>query len=460
MRSIDDPALLSFHIKTFGCQMNVHDSEHIAGILEEAGFQRSGSESEADISILNTCSVRQGAEDRVWGNLAANASRVETGRQVAVCGCMAQRHGVDILRRFPGVRLVFGLGAFARLPELLRKSVQDRLCETGGIDEALIDRLPSRRSSTARAWVPVSHGCSNSCAYCVVPLVRGRERSRPPGEVIDEIEVLASQGVMEVTLLGQNINSYGCELGAAVHFGGLLESVASVPGIHRVKFETSHPKDMNDVILEAMSASDEACEYIHLPVQSGSDRILALMNRGYDTEYYLERVRRARELVEGVSISTDIIVGFPGETERDFEQTLELVDRVKFDHAFMFAYSPRAGTPAFELKDDVSVTEKKRRLASLIDAQNRVTARNLRKVIGSSVEGLIEGRGRGKGQAIGRSRNHHLVVLPAEHAPPESLVRCSVVGAGLHSLRGAVDEVIREAPPVQGERSLIGGGRV
>lgn len=450
MMSLPGGALpCSFYIRTFGCQMNAHDSEHIAGVLEAAGYWNAQKIESADLVIFNTCCVREGAEDRVWGNLGSIAYRSTGLPLVAVCGCMAEKHGVDILWRSPVVRLVFGMDSLSRLTELLEGSVRTPACDLGDVNAASIDYLPEVRRSTSKAWVPVSLGCDNRCSYCVVPGVRGKERSRAPSDVLDEVHRLASAGVIEVTLLGQNVNTYGRDLDKPTGFAGLLRAVASVPGIRRVKFETSHPRDMGDDILDAMAGSEAACEYLHLPVQSGSDRILEAMNRGYDRDFYIERVLRARKLVSGVTVSTDIIVGFPTETEQDFSHTLDLVKAVKFDAAYMFIYSPREGTAAFELEDDVPARQKQRRLADLAQLQGEITERSLSKVVGSNVEVLVDGPGRVEGQVVGRSRGHRVVLLSAEDAPIDSLVRAAVVDAGRHSLRGRVEEILLRSTPGQ-----------
>lgn len=440
----------SFFIRTFGCQMNFHDSEHVAGVLRAAGYRQTGSAEGADVIVFNTCCVREGAEDRVWGNLGSLAGTRGPGGggpTVAVCGCMAQRHGVEILRRFPAVSLVFGEGSLERLPRLLVECGRAPVCDLGEMDRSAIDRLPAERTSPASAWVPVSHGCDNMCSYCVVPFVRGRERCRPPGEVVEEVRRLAAEGVLEVTLLGQNVNSYGRGAPGG-GFAGLLGEVCRVPGIRRVKFETSHPRDLAEEILEVMAEEPAACEYLHLPVQSGSDRVLRLMNRGYTRDYYLGIASRARERVPGVALSTDMIVGFPGETEKDFEETLDLVRRARFDSAYMFIYSPREGTAAFEMEDDVSPGEKKERFDRLAALQEEMTGRSLEGCVGLEVEALVERPGRLAGQVVARTRGHRVVVLSEREAGIGSLVSARITGAGGHSLRGTVTRVLEApAPP-------------
>jgi len=432
----------SYFIRTFGCQMNMHDSEHLEGVLEDSGCIRAAGIAQADIIIFNTCMVRQSAEDKAWGQIEATASRNQAA-VLAVCGCMAERYGVEIMSRCPGVNLVFGLDSFDRLADLLDRCDQARLCDLGNIDDASIDRLPSKRSSPSAAWVPVSHGCDRFCSYCVVPLVRGKERSRPFDEIAEEVRHLAEDGVLEVTLLGQNVNSYGRELDG-VSFAGLLEAVAGVPGIRRVKFETSYPGDLSDSILRVMSETAEVCEYLHLPVQSGSNSILEAMGRGYDRDYYLQRVERARELMPTVIVSTDIMVGFPGETDDDFEDTMKLVRAVGFDAAFMFIYSRREGTAAAAMEKEVPQSVVKERFEALSRLQSRLTGSSLSNLVGRTVELLVECEARSGEYVVGRTRGNQVVLLPGEDATLYSLVEATVTSAGGHAARGRVDKVIRE----------------
>jgi tRNA-2-methylthio-N6-dimethylallyladenosine synthase len=434
----------SFFIRTFGCQMNAHDSEHISGVLTASGYVAAETIDSADLVILNTCCVRESAEERVWGNLGTLASHPESFQTIAVCGCMAQRHGVDLLRRFPGVSLVFGLGSLSRLPELVESSRISAICDLGDIEQARIDELPANRCSVSRAWVPISHGCDRMCSYCVVPSVRGRERSRPPDEIVEEAERLASVGVVEVTLLGQNVNSYGRDTGVDVGLAELLEKVAGVRGIARIKFETSHPGDLDISILEVMANTGPVCEHLHLPVQSGSNRVLQAMKRGYTREYYQDLAGTARKLVKDLALSTDVIVGFPGETQRDFQDTLDLLRHIQFDSVYMFIYSPREGTTAYDLDDDVSHEEKHRRFRKLVEVQDKITRERLSKVVGRKVEVLVEGPARRHGGVMGRTRGHQVVILPSDEAPADALVEAEICGAGGHSLRGTVKKVLLE----------------
>ncbi len=393
--------------------------------------------------------MRQSAEDRFWGNLSTVTSNDgQAGRLVAVCGCIAERHGVEILSRFPGVSLVFGMERLALLPAMLERCRQAPLCDLGDAGGASIDRLPSRARSTSHAWVPISHGCDNKCAYCVVPLVRGPERSRAPDDIHEEDRRLAASRVIEVTLLRQNVNSTA---GGAPResFAGLLQSVAAVPGIRRVKFETSHPRDLDDRILEVMAATGEVCEYLHLPVQSGSDRVLDAMGRGYGREYYLERLARARELVKGISITTDLIVGFPGESEEDHADTIDLLERARLDAAYLFLYSRRDGTPAAEIADEVPRQVARRRFAELSTRQEEITCASLGRMVGDRQEVLLEGRARRGPMLSGRARGHQVVLVEPGAWEAGSLVEVTVTGSGRHSLRGRVERAIHQPAPGQ-----------
>lgn len=427
----------TFFIRTFGCQMNRHDSEHIAGVLASAGYSRADSIDDADIAIFNTCCVRQSAEDRVWGNLASLASPDRGPKVVAVTGCMAERHREGVIERAGAVDLVFGMDALERLPSLIEACLQKPLCDLGEVQNARIDRLPESREGGARAWVPVSHGCDNDCAYCVVPAVRGRQRSREPEEIASEVARLSGEGVLEVVLLGQNVNSYGRDLSSPAGFARLLEKVASVDGIRRVKFETSHPRDLTRDILEVMASVPQVCEYLHLPVQSGSDRVLEGMNRGYGRDYYIEKAMEARALVTGLTLTTDVIVGFPGETEEDFAATLDLVGRVAFDAAYVFLYSARAGTMAAELADEVPDAVKHRRYQELAALQDATTERSLGGLVSTVQEVLLEGPAKRGGMVRARTRGNRVVLLPGP-SPAGPVLDVLITGAGRHALRGVV----------------------
>ncbi|MBU1672094.1 MAG: tRNA (N6-isopentenyl adenosine(37)-C2)-methylthiotransferase MiaB [Actinobacteria bacterium] len=422
--------------------MNLHDSEHVAGVLDAAGLEPSESLDDAQLVVFNTCCVRKSAEDRFWGNLVSvSADAARSGRVVAVCGCIAERYGVEILTRFPGVSLVFGMDRLESLPEMLARCTRSPLIDLGDAGTACIDHLPSRAACDSHAWVPVSHGCDNNCAYCVVPLVRGPERNRATGDILEEVRRLAACGVIEVTLLGQNVNSWRGE--PAETFAGLLQQIAEVPGVSRVKFETSHPRDLDDRILEVMAGTPQVCEYLHLPVQSGSDAVLSAMGRGYGREFYLQRLALARELVDDISITTDVMVGFPGESEKDHADTVDLLRRARFDAAYLFLYSRRDGTRAAEMGKEVPRQVARRRFAELSILQEEITHTALEGMVSSRREVLLEGRARRGPLLSGRARGHQVVLVEPGACRDGSLVEVSITGAGRHTLRGRVEKVLR-----------------
>jgi tRNA-2-methylthio-N6-dimethylallyladenosine synthase len=442
MPSNEGPDPGSYYIRTFGCQMNMHDSEHIAGILERSGFSPASGPEHAGLLVFNTCSVRESAEDRVWGNLASVTPKRDGLPIVVVCGCMAERFGVEILHRCPSVDLVLGLDSLSRLPGLIERCRRSRVCDTGRVNSLEYEQLPTRRGGVSRAWVPVSHGCDNHCTYCVVPYVRGGQVSRKPEEITAEVEELTSDGVIEVTLLGQNVNSYGRDLGGGTDFADLLARIAGVTGIRRVKFETSHPRDLSDRMLEVMAFAPAICEYLHLPLQAGSDRVLAEMNRGYSRDYYRERIALARRLVPGLVVSTDIMVGFPGETDADFADTLSLVETVRFDSTYIFMYSRRGETPAAGMEGEVSRGVKAARFDALQRVQGSLTRKSLQMLVGRVEEVLVEACARKGDYNTGRTRGHQVVLLPAEEAPVGALVRARIETAGAHAVRGRVEDVV------------------
>lgn len=431
----------SYYLHTYGCQMNVHDSEHISGVLEKAGYQQLNSLEEADVVIFNTCSVRKSAEDKVWGALQTIS---DEGQVVAVCGCMARRLGADIFTRVPRVNLVFGLEELGRITDLIEASKSSQVLALGTVGEHEVDSYPVKRNNPISAWVPISYGCSRFCSYCVVPYVRGRERSRPLSEIIAEVDSLASEGTIEVVLLGQSVTSYGRDFPEPIEFADVLDSVASVEGIRRVRFETSHPRDISHSMLEVMRDREEVCPHLHLPVQSGSDRVLEYMRRGYDSQFYLGLVNRARDVVPGLSLTTDIIVGFPGESKRDFEDTLALIKEAQFDFAYIFKYSSRENTKACILEDElgkVSEVDKTRRFLEISRLQDEITERALKRFVGREEEVITLSRAKKGPYVIGRAATNHVVLLPEEDAPIGNLVRARITASGKHALRGEVQEL-------------------
>src|SRR5690554_5782092 len=348
-----------YFIITYGCQMNVHDSEKIAGMMEENGYIKSVNLEEADIILLNTCIVRENAELKVLGKIGSLKRLKKKNKNliIAVGGCMMQSsEAVSIIKeKYPQVDLVFGTHNLHRLPNLLEMVKQEKMMtiEIWDKDRGLIPELPHQRGAKHKAWVSIIQGCNNYCTYCIVPYVRGRERSRPLKEIVSEVERLAAEGVKEITLLGQNVNSYGKDLEEKVDFADLLQELDKIPGLQRLRYMTSHPRDFTTKLIEVIRDSRSVCEHFHLPIQSGSNSILKKMNRGYSREKYMELVNKIRQAIPEASITTDIIVGFPGETEEEFQETMELVKEVRFDSAFTFIYSPRTGTPAAKMADQI-----------------------------------------------------------------------------------------------------------
>lgn len=391
-----------YFIQTYGCQLNENDSEQIAGQLDRMGYIPAGEMREADLLILNTCSVRENADDRLFGNLGIvkNMRRDKPDLVVAVCGCMMKQdeHVARIRRSYPFVNIVFGPQDVYRLPELLYTHLSERrrVFEVGA-DDTIAEGLPIHRARKFRALVSIMFGCNNFCTYCIVPYTRGRERSRHAADILAEIRQLADSGYKEVMLLGQNVNSYGQDLppeeltGQPGNFADLLEAVAGIRGLRRIRFMTSHPKDISDRLLEVIGLYENIEPHLHLPLQSGSNRILKLMNRHYTREQYLEIINKARQLRPGLAITTDLIVGFPGETEEDFADTLDLMDKVRFDSAFTFQYSRRSGTPAARMTEQVPPDVVRERFERLLAMQNSHSLAANQVMIGQTAEILIEG---------------------------------------------------------------------
>lgn len=379
-----------YSILTFGCQMNVRDSETIKGILESLGYNETEDTDEADIILFNTCSVRENPERKVYGRI--QNFKPDTDKIIGICGCMVQQ-GAEfeyIKNNLPQVRMVFGTHNIHELPEILERVIAgERVLDVWEDKKDVIEGLPAKRDKGVKAFVNISYGCNNFCTYCIVPYTRGREKSREQSYIIEEIKELALSGYKEVTLLGQNVNSYGKDLGT--DFASLLRAVHEVDGIERIRFMTSHPKDLSDDLIEAMAELPKVCEHLHLPLQAGSDRILKLMNRHYTAGHYLELVEKLRKAIPDISLTTDLIVGFPQETEEDFQATLDLVKQVRFDSAFTFIYSPRKGTPAAKMIEQIDEDAKKERIYRLIEVQNRISSELNKELIGKSVEVLVEG---------------------------------------------------------------------
>lgn len=432
----------SFYIITFGCQMNEHDSERMAGILEERNLVQSDAPESADIIILNTCSIRQKAEQKFYSELGRvmRLKKKKPDITIAVAGCIAQQEGALLISRASEVDMVFGPSDISRLSEMIDRRVASRslVVETSGDPDHHKRHIPLRRSDRIKAWVSIMYGCDNFCTYCVVPYLRGRERSRPAQDIISEVKKLAEDGYKEVTLLGQNVNSYGKGLDDHMDFPRLLSMVNDFTGIERIRFVTSHPRDLSDGLIYAIRDLPKVCEALHLPVQSGSDSILALMNRRYTRGEYLEKVKRLRDAVPGITLTTDVIVGFPGETDRDFEMTLSLIEEVGYDSIFAFKYSRRPNTAALDLPGHLPEEVKEERLEEVLRLQRGITIQKNRDLVGTIQEVLLDGRSRDGTKLQGRSRGNKVVNVPGPASLIGSIVNIRITKAGVNSLSGEI----------------------
>lgn len=429
-------------VRTYGCQQNVADGERIKGMLSEMGFEFTENEDEADFILFNTCAIREHAEDRVFGNIGAlkNVKRRNPSLLIAVCGCMMEQERVAerIKASFPFVNIVFGTHVIHRLPEMMYTAVTDskRVFLRGHESKEIIEGLPVRRDGNTRAWVTVMYGCDNFCSYCIVPYVRGRERSRASVRIIEEARELKAEGVKEIMLLGQNVNSYGLDMEGELSFAQLLAELDKV-GIERIRFMTSHPKDISDELIDVMAASKHICHALHLPVQHGSNRILQSMNRRYTREKYLERVEAIRAKVPDISLTTDLIVGYPGETEEEFEETCSLVERVGYDSAFTFIYSPRVGTRAADMPDQIPESVSSRRIQKLIALQKEITHKRYAKYIGQVHNVLVEEASRrDENQMAGKNEYNITVNFPGDKSLVGQIVKVKITSAGESTLRG------------------------
>lgn len=431
----------TYWIATFGCQMNVYDSECLAGVLESRGCLPAAGEDEADIIFLNTCVVRGSAEQRARGRIGRLKAwrQAKAGRLLGVCGCMAQRDGERLLKDFPQLDLVLGTRALPWLPEMLDRTEggERSACLEGAEQPWDTGALPVR-SAPLRALVTIMTGCNNFCSYCIVPYVRGRESSRPVSAILEEIEALTAQGCREVTLVGQNVNSYR---DGEVDFAGLLEKVNALPDLWRIRYITSHPRDANARHLDAVRALDKVCDHFHLPAQSGNTQVLGRMNRGYSREDYLALIEGVRSRLPQATLTTDLIVGFPGEDEAAFADTLRLVEEVRYDSAFTFYYNTRSGTKAAEWPDDVPLEVKKERLARLIALQEGISLEKNREMEGREVEVLVEGPARrsgekGRGNLMGRTTGDKCVIFDGEAGDVGRLRTVRIVEGASHTLIG------------------------
>ncbi len=411
---------MTYCVTTFGCQMNARDSEKLSGILQAVGYEKS-SEEDADLVLFNTCTVRENANNRVYGRLGYlnGYKRKNPHMIIGLCGCMMQEeHVVERIRQSYGfVDLIFGTHNIFKLPELLVKVYEqnEMVVDVWPGTDQVVECLPNERKYFFKSGVNIMYGCDNFCSYCIVPYVRGRERSRRPEEILGEIQDFVDDGVIEVMLLGQNVNSYGKTLDEPVTFAQLLAQAEKIEGLRRIRFMTSHPKDLSDELIEVMGASDKICPHLHLPLQSGSTRLLRIMNRHYTKEQYLALVGKVRRAVPDIAITTDIMVGFPGETEEDFEETMDVIRQVRFDGAFTFLYSPRRGTPAYSMEDQVPAETAQERFDRLLDEVQSIAAAQAEKLTGRVLDVLVEDVNRqDPGLVTGRLGNNSIVHLPGD----------------------------------------------
>ena len=432
-------------IRTFGCQMNEHDSERIGGLLMADGMTPTEDAEDARVVVLNTCAIRENADRKLYGNLG-HLKPLKDRRpdlRIVVAGCLAQKDQGLIQRKAPWVDVVVGTHALPQLLDLLRRAeVEGPQMDVREYTETFPSALPAARHDPFRAWVSIAVGCDNACTFCIVPFVRGVQRSRSIGDVLAEVQGLAARGVVEVTLLGQNVNTYGRDLtvpGSSRRplFATLLREVNAIDGIRRIRFTSPHPHDFTPDVIEAMAGCDAVCEHIHFPLQSGSDRILRAMQRSYRRERYLDWLGRIRAAVPDVAVSTDIIVGFPGETEDDFRGTLEVVERAGFDSAYQFQYSPRPGTRAATMPDQVPKEIVQARFDRLVELQESISLAKNREQVGRTFEVLVEGDGKRGGSTQARTRSNRIVHV-ADAIPPGTFVHARVTSAAAHHLTGAV----------------------
>ena len=432
-----------YYIKTYGCQMNVHDSENIKALLETMNFIETDKMEDADLILLNTCAIRENAHNKVFGFLGRVKHLKEERPNIisGICGCMAQEENVvkEIKNKYKWVDIVFGTHNIKNLPAILNDSLikKEQEIEVFSIEGDIVENLPVKRDSKYKAWVNIMYGCDKFCTYCIVPYTRGKQRSREPKYVIDEVIKLVNLGYKEVTLLGQNVNAYGKDLDIDYKMSDLLKDVA-ITGINRVRFVTSHPWDFDDEMIDVISKYDNIMPYIHLPLQSGSDRILKLMGRRYTKEEYLNLYKKLKDKIKNVSITTDIIVGFPGETEEDFLETLDVVNKCKYDSAYTFIFSPREGTPAAKMKDDISVEEKNERLHRLNEIVNKYANLANQKYLNKTVKVLIEGKSEKDDMLMGYTDTMKLVNVKANKDNIGKIVDVKITDIKTWSLDGQI----------------------
>ncbi len=436
----------TYQVRTYGCQMNVHDSERLSGLLEAAGYSQAPEGVVADVIVFNTCAVRENADNRLYGNLShlVPVKAAHPGMQIAVGGCLAQKDRGTVLARAPWVDVVFGTHNIGSLPVLLERARIHSQAQVEILEalEEFPSNLPTKRDSAYAAWVSVSVGCNNTCTFCIVPALRGTEKDRRPGDILAEVEALVSEGVLEITLLGQNVNAYGSEFGDRAAFAKLIRACGQIDGLERVRFMSPHPRDFTDDVIDAMAQTHNVMPALHMPLQSGSDSVLQRMRRSYRQERYLGIIERVREAMPHAAITTDIIVGFPGESESDFQQTLAVVREARFASAFTFQYSKRPGTPAAEMEDQIPHDIVQERYVRLLEVVEETAWAENRQLVGSTVEVLVaNGEGRKDGataRVSGRARDHRLVHVAIDSGVgiprPGDVVTAEVTHAAPHHL--------------------------
>ena len=433
-------------VQVYGCQQNVADAERMKGMLAEMGFSFTNTPEEADLVLFNTCAIREHAEDRAFGNIGAlkPVKRRHPSMIIVLCGCMVQQEHVAerIYKSFPFVDLLFGPHAIHRLPELLYRNLTHgkRVFDQEPLNDTVVEDLPVRRDGDLRAWLPIMYGCNNFCSYCIVPYVRGRERSRRPEKVLEEAKEIVSAGYKDMTLLGQNVNSYGKTLEQPVSFAELLRQIAAIPGDFWIRFMTSHPKDATKEMLDVMANSPKICKHLHLPFQSGSNRVLKQMNRRYTRETYLELVAYAKKVMPGISLTSDVIVGFPGETREDFEETLSLIREVEFTSLYTFIFSPRKGTPAEKMEDPVPAETKSQWFSELLKVQEEIASKRCASMIGNTYRVLVEGV-HSETECVGRTEGNMMVEFPAGAEIVGHFAKVKIVSAGNWVLKGRLIEL-------------------
>lgn len=435
-------------IKTYGCQMNVHESEKIAGQLQTLGYEETQTAEDADVIVFNTCCVRENAEQHAFGNIGMykKLKKEKKDLVIAVCGCMTQQgeFAKKLSATFPFVDVIIGTYNIDEFGKILQRTVdtKKRVVEILDKNGDICEEITPYRSSYPNAWVNIAYGCNNFCTYCIVPYVRGRERSRLPENVVDEVKNLVNEGYKEITLLGQNVNSYGHDLKNDVGFASLLDEIGKIEGKFRLRFMSNHPKDLTEDVIEAIKRNPHACHAIHLPVQSGSNRILSLMNRRYSVEKYLSQIESIRKIIPDCAITTDIIVGFPTETEEDFIDTVKLVETVKFDGAFTFVYSKREGTKAAIMDGQIDPEIQKDRIMWLIDVQNELNRKESLTYVGKTVEILVEDFDEKKNSYMGRDERGKMAYFSCDENVIGKFVNVKITSAGGMSLMGEIIEIL------------------